>query len=208
MTAIQSNITIPDGSIPGAALSANADIPASKLAQRVLMRSSIPFTSMRVWDANHTLLPNTAANDDLALVTGTPGTNSPRLSTGDLKAAGSTSRKCFFETEVPANYDAGATLQIEIVAEVDDTLSDITATVDLEVRIPNGSGGVGSDLCQTAAQTINSLTPVTRVFDITGVTAGAKLLCYVTVTINDAATASGTVAGLIHSISRLTDTRG
>lgn len=202
------SLTLPTGSITGATLSANADIPASKLAQKVLARTAVPLTSMRVWDANHSLLPSAGAADDIGLVTGTPGTSAPRLSTGDLKGAGATSRKAMFELEVPDNFDAATTFQIEVIAEVDDTVSDTAATVDLEVFVPNGSGGVGSDLCQTAAQTINSTTPVTRVFDITGVTAGDKLLCYLTVLVNDAATAVGTVAGLVHSVSRLCDTRG
>lgn len=202
------SLVIPDGAITGAAIASNADIAPGKLAQRVLMRSPVSLTSMRVWDANHTLLPGTSATDDLGLVTGTPGTNSPRLSTGDLKAAGSTNRKAMFELEVPANFDPGSTFQIEVVGEIDDTVSDTSATVDLEVYKPNGSGGVGSDLCGTAAQSINSTTPVTRVFDITGVVAGDKLLCYLTVNVTDAATAAGTVTGLIHSVSRLCDTRG
>lgn len=202
------SLTLPDGSITGATIAANADIPSTKLAQRQLMRFQVPLTSCRMWDANATLLPAAASSDDLGLVTGTPGTNSPRLSTGDLKGAGSTNRKCFFECQVPANFDPGATVQIEIVAEVDDTVSDTSATVDVEAYVPNGAGGVSTDKVTTAAQTINSTSPVTRLFLVESVNAGDKLLCYVTVNVNDAATASGTVAGLIHSVAVLADTKG
>ena len=197
-----------DNSIPGKALASNLELAPTQLAQRTFMEYPVPFTSCRVWDAMATMVVGTAATDDLALITGTPGTHSPKLSAGDCKAA-SVTRKVAFELDVPANYDDGETFQIRILAGMETTVSDGTATVDLSVYLPSGTGTVGSDLCSTAAQSINSLTAANKDFtiDASALNPGDKLICIVTVAVVDAATATA-VTPAIYSISRRCDTRG
>lgn len=202
-------LDIEDNSIPGRALAAALELAPTQLAQRTFMTTPVPFTSCRVWDAMASMVVGTAAADDLALITGTPGTNAPKLSAGDLKAAGATSRKVAFELEVPANYDDGETFQVRIRAGMETTIADTSCTVDLQVWKPAGDGTVGADLCATAAQSINSLTEADFDFEITasGLDPGDKLICVVTIACNDAATVAA-VTPAIYSILRRCDTRG
>ncbi len=204
----QTSIEVPNNSITGAQLAANAEIAASQLAQRPLMAFPVKLTDCRVWDAMATMVVGTPASDDLALITGTPGTNAPRLSAGDLKAAGATTRRVGFELEVPANYQDGETILVRIRAGMETTIASSSATVDLLVWKPNNAS-VGSDLVTTAAQSINSLTPNNYdfVIDATGVDPGDRLICNILVAVNDAATATA-VTAIVYAISLLCDTRG
>ena len=209
MTSIPGSVfTIPDGSLPGRALANNLELAPTQLAQRTFMATAIPFTSCRVWDAMHTMVVGTAAADDIALITGTPGTNAIKLSGGDLKAT-TTTRKVAFELEVPANYDDGATFQVRIRAGMETTVSDTTATVDLQAWKPDGAGAVGSDLCTTAAQSINSLTAADKdlTIDASGIDPGDKLLCVLSLAVVDGATATA-VTPAVYAITRRCDTRG
>lgn len=199
---------LPDGLLGSAALKDEANIAPTQLAQRAFMRYPLPLTLCRIWDAMASILTGTPATDDLGLITGTPGTNSLKLSAGDCKAA-VVSRKCAFELEVPANYDANETLQVRIRAGMETTISDTSATVDLEVYRPDGDGLVSADLCTTAAQSINSLTKANKDFsiDVATISAGDRLICVVTIACTDVATATA-VTPVITDISRLADTRG
>jgi hypothetical protein len=209
MATFQTITQIPDGQAPGSFLAANADVQPAQLAQRVLQGFPVALTSARQWDAMATNLPATAATDDLGLVTGTPGTNAPKITTGDVKALGPTSRKLAFELPVPANYEDGQTIQLVVRTGMETTVADVSATVDVEAWKPNGSGGVGSDLITTSALTTNSLTPSDKTFVIDGsaLLKGEKLICVVTFAVNDAATATA-VIGAIYSIDFKCDTRG
>lgn len=202
------NVEISDGSIPGRALATNLELEYTQLAQRTFMAEPVPFTACRVWDAMATMVVGTAAADDIALITGTPGTHSPKLSGGDCKAS-STTRKVAFELAVPANYDDGQTFQVRIRAGMETTVSDTTATVDLQAYKPSGTGTVGSDLVTTAAQSINSLTAADKDFtiDSSGIDPGDKLICVVTLAVVDGATATA-VTPVIYAITRRCDTRG
>jgi len=190
-------------------LSPTAAILPSQLELRSFQEESVPLTSCRVWDAMATNLPATPASDDLGLVTGTPGTTAPLINTGDVKALGPTTRKLTFELCVPDNYESGKAFQVRIRAGMLTTIADTTATVDLEVFKPDGAGAVGSDLCATPAATINSLTQSDKDFTITAssLNPGEKLICIVSVAVNDAATVTA-VIGQIYSISRRCHTRG
>lgn len=156
----------------------------------------IAMTEFRVWDAQQTNLPGTAANDDLAIIGGTFGTAGPVLQTADAKTTTKTQyARC--QVKVPSTYCDGATISVAINAGMVTTVSDGTATVDLEVYL----NGAGSDICATAAQSINSLTAATKTFDITetAICAGDLLDIRVTLAVTDSA--SGTaVIGQINSI--------
>lgn len=209
MANFSASIQLPDGQAPGTFLSANAAIEPGQLAQRPLQAFPVALTSARVWDAMHTNLPGTPATDDLGLVTGTPGTDAPLISTGDLKAAGATSRKLAFELPIPANYDDGQTVQVVVRSAMETTVADASATVDLEAYKPDGAGAVGSDLVTTSAISMNSLTPADRVFTINpaSLVKGEKLICVLTIAVNDAATATA-VTGVVYAIDLKCDTRG
>ena len=147
------------------------------LVQEDLVHYTIPLTGLRVHDAMITNLPGTAAADDMALITGMPGTAVPTLQGVDF--GGTTSdEKGAFEFILPPEYVDGETITLRVRAALLTTVSDGTATVDAEVWKSDGDGAAGSDICATAAQSINSLTIANKDFTITptGLVSGDRLL--------------------------------
>lgn len=141
-------------------------IDRASMTQEPAVVCPVPLTSMRVWDALSSLLPASAANDDMGHVTGTPGTDSPTLQGVDF-GGGSTDEKCAFILTLPPEYDPGETITIRLNAGMLTTVSDGTATVDVQCYKFDRAGLAGSDLCATAAQSINSLTLANKDFTIT-----------------------------------------
>jgi hypothetical protein len=204
-----STFTIPDGSIGNAAINSSAGIETSKLESRTSQAFPVPFNAMFVWDAVQNNLPSAGANDDLGLITGTWGTDSPTLQTGDLKAAGATNRYAGFLVQVPQNYQDAATFAIRLRGGMITTVSDTSAEIDLELYVVDKDGGVGSDICQTAAATINSLTKANVDFtiDATAIDPGDLLFGRIKIAINDAATGTAVIGECSHAEIRCT-TRG
>ncbi len=190
-------------------LAGKPEIARSELLQSENDRFKIQPTDWRVWDALHTNLPGTAATDDLALIGGTFGTASPTIQTGDLKAAGSTSRYARCTFQLPNCYVLGQSVTVRAHAGMKTTVADTAATVDFEVYRSNDEEGIGSDLCATAATTINSLTDANKDFTVTPATLnpGDTLDIRMTVLVNDAATATA-VIGQIGSVELLLDVKG
>jgi hypothetical protein len=201
-------LTLPDGNINNIDIAGSANIDPAKMAQRVLAESVVPVHSFRVWDAVTTNPPSAASADDLGLVTGTWGTNPARLTAGDLKAQGATTRRVYFSVPVPANYDDGETIQVRIRAKMETTLADVSCTVDLEAYV-GASGAVGSDLVTTSAQSINSLTAANYDFTLSGsgINPGDLIECRLSIACNDAASATA-VTPAVYKVSLLCDTRG
>jgi len=137
--------------------------------------------------------------DDMALITGTPGTDAPVLQGADFGGA-STDEKCAFEVVLPASYRAGAAVTVRLRAAMITTISDGTATVDVEAWKDAGDGLVGSDLCATAATTINSVTPGNVDFTITptGLVANDRLI----IRLSFAGTDSGNAGVMIPEITK------
>lgn len=201
-------LTIPDQTLTNNDIAGNANIATSKMAQRVLAESVVPVHSFRVWDAVASNPVSAAANDDLGLVTGTWATNPVRLTGGDMKALGATTRRIYFSIPIPANYDDGETIQIRVRAKMETTVADVSCTVDLEAYV-GSSGSLGSDLVTTAAQSMNSLTAANFDFTINAgsVEPGDLLECRLSIACNDAATATA-VTPAVYKVSLLCDTRG
>lgn len=184
-------------------------IARSTLRQEDNVRQKIAPTDWRVWDAFATTLPGTPANDDLGLVGGTFGTGSPTIQTGDLKAAGSTVRYARVTVALPYHYEAGQSVTVRVHAGMLTTVADTAATVDIEAYRSDDEGGIGSDLCSTAAQSINSLTLADKDFILTATTLlpGDTLDIRLAVTVNDAATGTA-VTGVIGGVELLIDVKG
>lgn len=126
----------------------------------------IRMTDCRVHDAMSTVLPATAANDDMGCVTGTPGTDAPTLQSVDF--GGTTSdEKCGFQYALPQSYRDGETITLRVYTGMLTTISDGTATLDCECWKDDGDGTVSADACATAATTNNSLTFANIDFTIT-----------------------------------------
>ena len=169
----------------------------------------IDLTALRVWDAFATNLPGTAATDDLALVGGTFGTSPPVVSAGDLKAVGATTRYARFQVRLPECYDSGETITLSLSAGMATTVADTSCTLDVECYKIDKVGGISSDLCSTAATSINSLVFAAIPFTITssGLVAGDVFDVRVAIACNDAATGTA-VTPTIAAIDLLADIKG
>ena len=169
----------------------------------------IDLTALRVWDAFATNLPGTAATDDLALVGGTFGTSPPVVSAGDLKAVGATTRYARFQVRLPECYDSGETITLSLSAGMATTVADTSCTLDVECYKIDKVGGIGSDLCSTAATSINSLVFAAIPFTITssGLVAGDVFDVRVAIACNDSATGTA-VTPTIAAIDLLCDIKG
>lgn len=206
------HVTIPDDLRVQGDLIVGGSIPTvsrSGITQESLAEYPVKLTDFRVHDALQTNLPGTSAADDLGLTGGAFGSASPSLNSSDLKAAGATTLYARVQLELPPEYDAGQTVQIRLHAGMVTTVADTAATIDVECYESDGEAGVGSDLCTTAAQTINSLTLADKDFTITesGLSPGDVLDLRITMAINDAATGTA-VQGQVGKVSLLCDIRG
>ncbi len=178
------------------------------LTQEDLVAYGIPLTSLKVHDAMITNLPGTAATDDMALITGTPGTAVPTLQGVDFGGT-TTDEKGAFEFILPPEYVDGQTLTLRVRGAMLTTISDGTATVDAEVWKSDGDGAAGSDICATAAQSINSLTPANKDFTITptGLVTGDRLLVRLAFIGSDTGDA-GAMISEISEVKMLLDIKG
>ncbi len=185
------------------------DVARSNLAQESLASYYIPPTQWRVHDAMQTVLPGTAANDDLEMNSGTFGTSPATIQTGDLKGAGATSRYARTLVQLPPEYVAAETVELRVRAGMLTTISDTTATIDFEVYELDLDQTVSADLNATAATTINSTTAADVDFAITATSlaAGDFLDIRMHIAINDGATGTA-VIGLAEVVSLRCDIKG
>ena len=203
------SMRIPSSAVVDASVSADAAISRSKLNLDTLAEYPVLLTDLRVWDAMQTALPGTSSADDLALIGGTFASASPVIRTYDVKAAGAVTLRARFIVNVPIEYAAAETVQIRARGGMTTTVADTSATVDIEAYKMDEFGGIGSDLCTTSAQSINSLTSADKDFTIAATTlsAGDQLDVRISVAVNDAATGTAVYA-TIGKISLLCDVRG
>lgn len=175
-------------------------VERSLLQQEDLAEYAIDFTACRVHDALQTLLPGAAANDDMGLITGTPGTDAPTLQGVDFGGA-SSDEKCAFFYPLPPEYQQGQTVQVRVRAGMVTTVADTSCDVDVEVWKFDGDGAVGSDLCNTSATDMNDLSKANLDFDVTATTLapGDVLMCRVSFVGTD----SGNAGVMIPEISKL-----
>lgn len=186
-----------------------ANIGRAKLAQRSNGVLSVPLTAWRVWNALETNLPGTPASDDLGIITGTWGSDAPYIGTGDLKAAGATTRRAAALLPLPPDYEADETVTIRVHAGMKTTISDGTATLDVEVWRIDKDGTLGSaDLYAGAAQDINDLTADAYDFVLADTTLepGDQLYVRLSISVSDGATATA-VIGAVWQVEVLADLR-
>lgn len=184
------------------------DIAKTDLVQEVLQPFTIPHTAWRIWNDLDALLPSAAASDDLGLIDNTFGTGSPTIETTDLKATSGTLYARLLLT-MPKEYDSRASALLRFHAGMKTTVSDTTATLDVQAYKSDKEGGIGSDLIATAAQSINSLTLADFDFELTtsDLNAGDLLDVRIAIAITDSATGTA-VIGQIGDARLLCDTRG
>lgn len=184
----------------------NGDLPETArqyLAQEGSQVYALPLESWRIWDAYASPLPAAGASDDLGLYAGAAGTGSPYIGTGNVRTT-TISRKARITFTLPPEYVAGASIFIRAVAGMLTTISDNTATIDFSAYeiTPAGSPGATvntTDLVNTAATTINSLTWANKDFEITatGLAPGDTLDILATIAIADTATGTNVIGAFI-----------
>lgn len=199
---ISGTLTVPQGGV-------SAQTRTTILKQDANAIFPMMLTSLRVWDAYSTNLPGTAATDDLALIGGTFATAPPTISAGDLKNAGATTRYARFQFQLPECYDSGETVTLSISAGMATTIASVSCTVDVECYKIDKITGIGSDLCATAAITINSLVFGAKDFTITpsGLVAGDTFDVRIAIACNDSGTGTE-VTPTIAAIDLLCDIKG
>lgn len=202
-------MTLPANCVSNSHIKSDAAIARSKLAQDNLATYPVQLTDFRVHDDLAANLPATSSNDDLGLHTDDPATGSPSLRSYDVKGAGAVTLYARTQINLPPEYVDGETVTIRLHTGMLTTISDGTATVDVECYESDEEGGVGADLCSTVAQSCNSLTLEDKDFAITstGLAAGDILDVRIAMAINDGTTGA-TVQGIIGAVKLLCDIKG
>lgn len=181
-------------------------LPRSKMELESAKSFPLDLRGWQVHDSG-ALLPASATADDLGFVVGTFATAPPTIVSSDGASTTVTqyARRSFM---VPLEYQNNQTIQFVVNAEMA-TISDTTATIDVEVYEADKAGGIGSDLCTTSATTINSATAANKTFAINGagLSAGDWLDIRMTVAITDSVTGSG-VTAQINNTEIQCDVRG
>lgn len=177
---------------------------ANILSQVSLQPFAIPLTSFRVFDNMAALLPTAGGTDDLGLVEGTHGTDTPSLQTQDHKAGGSPQNNYARAlVQLPWEYVTGSSVNLRFMAGMITNVADQAATTSLDCSVykqeDDPDDAIGSDLCTTAAIiAVNSLTFANQDFTITGtgLSPGDILDVLVTTAVDDDATGTAVIMGI------------
>ena len=189
----------------------NGALGRDALAQEASQVYVVPMTAMRVWDAVSSLLPAAATDDDMGLITGTSGfgTDTPTLQSNDFGEGSPTAKYARFFFPLPPEYDDTESITLRLRAGMHTTISDGTATVDVECYEADRDGAVGSDLYTGDAQSINELVHDNIDFTITPTGLAAGDLLDIRLTFGGTDTGTGTaVICEISQIEVLLDVRG
>lgn len=183
----------------------------SELQQETLAKYPISPTAWRVHDAPQTVLPGTAATDDLAIGGTTFGTDVLHVTAGDQKNNTSLNTRyarCF--VTLPVEYVTGETVQIRASAGMATTAASDAATIDFEVYLSDREAAkTGSDLCTTSAQSINSTTFANKDFNLTATSLvpGSVLDIRMAIGVNDTATGTA-VDATVGEVVLMCDIKG
>lgn len=205
---INGNFAIAARSLTEGHLSATAAIARTQLALDSLKSYQQKLTDFRIWDAFATVLTATSGTDDLGLYGGTFASASPTVGTGDVKTT-TVTRYARIMIPIPMEYEAGEDVNIRLHAGMQTTVADGSATIDVQAYRSDEDAGIGSDLCSTSAQSINSLTSADKDFIIDGATLspGDWLDVRITIAVVDSATGTAVIAQF-GSCQLLVDVRG
>lgn len=185
----------------------NADQCTGTWARSVMERETqrkydLPLQQFLDHDDPAARLPGTATGEDFGIVGATFGTNAITLETIDEKAnAGEHAVYGRTTFRLPPEYEAGQVVQIAVAAGAGTTAADTSMVVDVEAhKVHATNGSAGADLVTTAAQDCNNTTAAIKVFslDASGLEPGDKLEIRVSITTEDAATAT-VVKGIINN---------
>lgn len=203
------NGVIIEGTMVLAGTTIKPGVTRANMAQQSAAQFAIPWEAWRVHDAYQTVLPGTAATDDLGLIGGTFGTGVPSLQSSDAKAT-TVTQYARAVVRMPIEYDTASDVSLLFHAGMKTTVSDGTATLDVEAYLSDKEGLVdGADKVTTAATTINSLTLADNTYVVSAgsLEPGDVLDVRITVAITDTATGTA-VLGWIGGAWLQCDVRG
>lgn len=196
------DVTLP-GTMTAAHITVINGIGRSQATQENNVVYPLPIADggWRTWDARQTVLPGTAAADDLAIITGTFGTDVPTIQGSDFGGTSITQRAAR-QIVLPPEYVSGQSITLRFAAGMLTTVADDSCTLDVEAYLSSREGAVsGADLCSTGAQSINSLTYGDYDFTLTPTARSAGDLIDVRITI--AGTDSGNAGVMIPEIGQI-----
>jgi len=183
-----------------------ASLARASLVEDALAPYALPLNDARVHDAPNSLLPTSASSDDLGMIGGTFGTTAPTLQSVDFKNTTTTAyARLFFA--VPQELLGGAQdLKLRINAGALTTVASSAMTVDVQCF---RQAAPSTDICATAAQSINNLTAADKDFVLTAtnVVPGDVLDIRITIAGTDSATGTAVIAK-INSVAVLADIKG
>ena len=146
---------------------------ADLLTQVSLQPFPIPLTSFRVFDDMAALLPSVGGDDDLGLIEGTHGTNTPSLQADDHDSEGSPQlNKARVLVQLPWEYVVGSAVTLRFMAGMITNIADQAATTSLDCSVfkqeDDPDDAIGSDLYTgLALLTINDLAFTNQDFSLT-----------------------------------------
>ncbi len=171
------------------------------LAVAALQAFPIPLTSFRVFDNMAALLPSAGADDDLGIIEGTHGTDTPSLQADDHDSEGSAqSNSARVLVQLPWDYVAGNAVTLRFMAGMITTIASTTATLDCLVfkQQDDPDDAIGSDLYTGAAKSINAMVAVNTDFSLTAtaLSPGDILDVKITTAVDDTGTGTPVIAAI------------
>ena len=167
----------------------------SDLVEEAAAQYAIPWEQWKIHDAFQTPLTGTANTDDLGLIGGTFGAGTPSIQSSDAKAT-TVTQYARALVRLPIEYVAASSVSLMFHAGMRTTISDGTATLDLECYRSDNEGLVdGADKYGGAAVDINSITLTDKSYTLTAgaLSPGDLLDIRITVAITDAATGTAVI---------------
>jgi len=187
-------------------IKAGSDITRAKMIQEANAVYALPVQTWRVHNTGQ-LLPSAAGGaDDLYIDADNWATDGWMLKSDD--ANGTTVTQYAVNSFcMPPEYDAGETITLRLPC-IAGVIPDTTKTIDLVAYEDNYNGGIGADLCATAAQNVTTswanydftITPTT-------VAAGDMLIFRLAINFVDSGSGADVVASIGHPTVRI-DIRG
>jgi hypothetical protein len=180
----------------------------SGIVQDDLKKYGIPLNLMGVTGTG-ALLGATAGTPSGAfgLTMGTHGTNSPVL-VGEAASGNTKTNKARFTFALPAEYVDGESVTVRVRCKEAVGAATVSTTMDVECYKSDNEGGIGSDLCATAAQDVTtSYANDDFVITPTGLVAGDVLDIELTGVTTDTGGTVGTIL-TIGSVEVLCDVKG
>lgn len=195
------NIVDGDQTVNGALTVTGAitgNIARTNLVTETATPFPLPIADWRVWDAFATALPGTPAADDLAVTAGAFGTGTPYIRASDVDNSTAT-QYARIAVMIPHTYVATGLAALRFSAGMLTAIASSAATLDVEAYLfAEDTLKSGSDLVNTAAQSINSLTFADYTFNLvaTTLTPGAWLDIRIVITATDVGVSAATIPAI------------